>query len=85
MKLQIITKSQIASAVSLVAVNLVAFWPYLSPLLDEAKTSQWFLRHPGVLSVIVAVTSILLAVGRSIIAHRSGVTTPDTDTKEGTS
>lgn len=79
MKLQVITKSQIASAFSLVALNIAMNWQYISPLLDEAKESQWFLRHPAVLSITVAITSILLAVGRSILAHKSGITTPDTD------
>ena len=73
MKLQIVSKSQVTTAVSLIALNVAANWQFIAPVVDEAKQAPWFAKHHFVFTVVVALTSMLLAFGRSLLAHKSGL------------
>jgi len=73
MKLQIVSKSQITAFISLVAINVAANWEYIAPVVKEAKDAPFFKLHHFVFTCVVAAGSILLAAGRSLLAHKSGI------------
>jgi hypothetical protein len=67
------TKSQIASMVAAAIGFVVANWDQIEPEVGPILQRQWFIQHPGVREIIVAVVFLITLYARSLHPKLSGV------------